>query len=379
MIGTIPAERICSRKPTSVCYNSVFVVDLSCVESIEDLRADDNGAWLHGGKPRAKYHVDVDPDTFEVMDLVPLDKKSVSPGDNIFTLVRLYHHHKATRQRRISYVLDSREQTVQYAVVQYLFENGKEVPVVVPPHGNAKKSFSSYHRTQKSTLTKMKDIAGKPKSVVSALHDAVGGTLGASSKLPRNRRQIYNNRKPEKVDPIFELVQQCKVDLMPGGRKFIRSVNFDTSPSCVLATDSQLKNLVRFCTNPGASCIMGIDPTFNMGKFYVTITTFTYSQVANKNTKKSPTFFGPMFVSTEKTYESYYFFFSTLLKLEPKLSKVIAVGTDGEQAIVKAIMATFHNEVVHLRCFIHMKDNIRRKLTEMLLPEHVREDITCTC
>ena len=85
---------------------------------------------------------------------------------------------------------------------------------------------------------------------------------------------------------------------------------------------------------------MGIDPTFNLGKFCVTITTYIYSHVVSKNTNKSPTFFGPMFVSTEKTYEAYHFFFSSLLKLEPRLSKIIGFGTDGEQAIVKAVKAT---------------------------------------
>ena len=35
---------------------------------------------------------------------------------------------------------------------------------------------------------------------------------------------------------------------------------------------------------------MGIDPMFNLGKFYVTVTTFTYSHVINKSTSKSPTF-----------------------------------------------------------------------------------------
>ena len=43
MIGTLPPDRICHRKPTSVTYNSAFVVDLSCVRCIDDLRADDNG------------------------------------------------------------------------------------------------------------------------------------------------------------------------------------------------------------------------------------------------------------------------------------------------------------------------------------------------
>ena len=65
---------------------------------------------------------------------------------------------------RISYVLDSKGQTVQYAVLQYLFEDGHEVPVILPPHGNAKKDVTPYQHTQKNTLSKMKDISGKPKS-----------------------------------------------------------------------------------------------------------------------------------------------------------------------------------------------------------------------
>ena len=384
MIGTLPSDRICRRKPTSVTYNSVFVVDLSCVRCIDDLRADDNGVWTHGGKPRRKYCIERDSDTSVIVSAEPLEGEP-APNSQVFTLVRLYHRHKATPefQRRISYVLDACGQTVQFAVVQYVFEGGEEVPVIVPPHGNAKRDSTSYRRTQKSTLSKMKEIAGKPKSVVAVLHDEAGGSLESSSasELPRNRRQIYNCKsssvsvvKPGKIDPLFELVQRCKEDLMPGGRKFIRTVNFDTSPSCVLATDGQLQNLVRFCTNPGAACVMGIDPTFNLGKFYVTVTTFSYSHVVNKSTSNSPTFFGPLFVHTEKNYSAYYSFFSSLMKMEPQLMNIIAIGTDGEQAIVKALKAVFSEKTLHLRCFIHM-GNIRRKLTDLLLPESVREVI----
>ena len=120
---------------------------------------------------------------------------------------------------------------------------------------------------------------------------------------------------------------------------------------------------------------MGIDPTFNLGKFYVTVTTLTYSHVINKSTSKSPTSFGPMLVHTEKNYNAYYSFFSTLMKMEPQLMNVIAVGTDGEQPIVKALKAVFSEKTLHLRCFIHMKDNIWHKLTDLLLPESTREVI----
>ena len=227
-------------------HNSVFVVDLSCVRCIDDLRADDNGVWTHGSKPRRKYCIEHDSDTSVIVSAEPLEGEP-APNSQVFTLVRLYHRHKATPefQRRISYVLDACGQTVQFAVVQYVFEGG-----IVPPHGNAKRDSTSYRHTQKSTLSKMKEIAGKPKSVVAVLHDEAGGSLESSSasELPRNRRQMYNCKsssvKPGKIDPLFELVQRCKEDLMQGGRKFIRTVNFNTSPSCVLATDHQLQNFV---------------------------------------------------------------------------------------------------------------------------------------
>ena len=70
----------------------------------------------------------------------------------------------------------------------------------------------------------------------------------------------------------------------------------------VLATDAQLANIRRFCTVPGEACVLGIDPTFNLGKFYVTI---TYLHVENKISHSSPTFFGLMFIHTEKKYETY--------------------------------------------------------------------------
>ena len=138
---------------------------------------------------------------------------------------------------------------------------------------------------------------------------------------------------------------------------------------------------VAFCARAcvkfkSSGTVLGIDPTFNMGKFYVSMTTFTYTHVIRKATNISPTMFGPIFVHTEKSYESCYYFFSTLLKLEPRLARIIAVGTDGELAITKATKAVFGELVIHLGCFIHMKDNIKRKLTDFLLPERIREEIT---
>lgn len=67
--------------------------------------------------------------------------------------------------------------------------------------------------------------------------------------------------------------------------------------------------------------------------------------------------------------------FSTLLKLQPIFANMVAVGTVDEQALVKAIQVAFQGKVIQLRCFIHMKDNIRHYLIEILLPESTREEV----
>ena len=95
----MPANRICCRKPTAVTYRSVFVVDLTCVPCINDLRADDNGVWVHGGKPRKTYSVEFNGTGSEIVSVAPFDAdaQSTSHITNHFTLARLYHQHSNTR------------------------------------------------------------------------------------------------------------------------------------------------------------------------------------------------------------------------------------------------------------------------------------------
>ena len=122
----------------------------------------------------------------------------------------------------------------------------------------------------------------------------------SASELPCNRQQVYDSHHRSapsqgKVDPSLNWYSNVKliICLVEGGG-FIRSVNFEMGLCRILASNYQLQNIVRFCTNPRASSVFGIDPTFSLGKFYVTLTTFTCTQVVNKSTNLSPTFFGPV-------------------------------------------------------------------------------------
>ena len=105
---------------------------------------------------------------------------------------------------------------------------------------------------------------------------------------------------------------------------------------------------------------------------FVTITTYRYLHIENKNSGKPPVFSGPIYVHTEKTLlklSLLTFFFSTLLKLESSLDDLVAIGTVGDPAMEKALGAVFPESLIHLRCLIHMKDNICHKLSESLLPQ----------
>ena len=63
----------------------------------------------------------------------------------------------------------------------------------------------------------------------------------------------------------------------------------------------------------------------------------------------------------QRKYEDYFTFFSSLQKLEPRLTSLQAYGTDGEEALVSALETCF-SKAVGLRCFIHKQRNLELHL-----------------
>ena len=156
------------------------------------------------------------------------------------------------------------------------------------------------------------------------------------------------------------VMEQCKK--CESEDKFVCVVTACPEPMCLLATDKQLHDLVRFATNPNRFCALSIDPTFSLGHFSVTRIAYRNLLVTDTRTGKSPVMLGPMLVHQRKSYATYHFFVSTLLGVAPGLSKILAFGTDGEEALVKAFKQQLPF-AVHLRCFHHMKQDIHRKLS----------------
>jgi len=270
-----------------------------------------------------------------------------------------------------------------FVLVIYKFEGVPEHVVLVKPHGNAKRS-GQYTRTKESTKQKLKDQlkTAAPKLAVDQVYESKGGILKATSggDLPRGLQQAYDlkraNREELSVCPVysscgtrdmlFTVMQQCKT--AEKGTVFVRDVTCAPEPMAVIATDQQLLDLERFCTNPYDFCVLGIDPTFKLGDFSVTPMVYRHLIVEDVRSHASPIMPGPMLVHQRKLFRSYNYFLSTLVGIKPTLAHVLAVGTDGEQNLVDALAHQFKS-ADHLRCIRHLQQNVEKHLHEKGFPQ----------
>ena len=141
---------------------------------------------------------------------------------------------------------------------------------------------------------------------------------------------------------------------------------------CILATDQQLVGMERFCTgNP--SSVLSIDPTFNLGPFYVTPTTYQ-NLFVETSYGNNPILLGPILIHQTKTFRPFHYLASTLVRLNCQVQNLRAFGSDGEPELIKAFNIAFP-KAVHLRCTNHLRQNIKDKLREIGLPKNVCKEI----
>ena len=268
--------------------------------------------------------------------------------------------------------------TVYYALVQYKFQE-EEHALIRPPHKSSKGS-TPYKRTNPSTLQRVKEVVKdhKPSSAFELVDAEMGGMeASSSSKLPRSKSQCADVRKrlfaTERGDELAVMMEICKC-VEKGEIPFVRSVLAAPQPLCVLATDIQLKQLQLCCTDPKTFSVLSIDPTFNLGSFYVTPMVFLHKAVISKRTHRHPVFIGPLLIHLRMNLEAYSFFAHQIQILLPSLSNIRAFGTDGELALVTAFKNAYPN-AIHLRCFKHFQDNCDAKLRALNLVDAVRQEI----
>lgn len=272
--------------------------------------------------------------------------------------------------------LDHSGQLQPLTFVQYRFDRA-EHPIEITKHGNSLKNKGHFKRTKASTIAMLKKGLDKhqPVKVLQEVVNLKGGVVGASSScdLPRDRRQLYNLKHSTKLkeskhnsgcslplkDVLAEVTQMCK-DNEGSEHKFIRSIEAAPEPMCVLSTDQQLLDLERFCTKEEFG-IISVDPTFNLGSFYVTPITYQ-NLLVETSSHCHPVLLGPVLIHQTKQFRPFHYFASTLTRLNPNLANIRAFGTDGEPELIKAFKVVLSN-AIHLRCANHLRQNIKDFIT----------------
>ena len=317
--------------------------------------------------------------------------------DNIFTLCRNYFRHAHTPQFRkmIATVQDCRGNVLPLAIVQYYFEEGVEVLVKLAKHGNAKEENSTpYMRTSRPVLDKLKKkcVAKTCRKAVEEFFQEGGGTCGikAVADVPRNRKQAHNlhyqmgkesqihggkqSRRHESYD-VLELLNQGT---------FVRDFAFQrsasksrTHPRSFQATDFQITQLSRMCSSQKYSSVLGVDATFNCGNFFVTLTSFKHKMFVNKQSGKHPVIIGPSIIHMTKEFEDYHYLATPFKTHCKNFETLTAFGTDGEINLANAFVCELPH-AIHLRCKIHLSENIERKLVKLLFGKDGRQNLLGT-
>jgi hypothetical protein len=165
-------------------------------------------------------------------------------------------------------------------------------------------------------VKKLRDAASTqtPKVAYHVVHKEKGGILHASSisDLPRKqdqakyqRRGHTNSTNSEHIDSLAILLEQCKRQQINRNQlQFIRQVTGAPELRCMLGFDWQLHDLTTFCNDPEEFTIFEADPTFNLGKFNVTVTTYRNLKVLGRASGNHLTMIGPILISQTKSFDA---------------------------------------------------------------------------
>ncbi|XP_028411673.1 uncharacterized protein LOC114534428 [Dendronephthya gigantea] len=275
---------------------------------------------------------------------------------------------------------DQNDQMHNFVFVQYIFD-GREHAVDVKVHGNSKRNKAAYYRTSHTTKERLKELCMQGKPPASTFHESIeeqGGitefkNAACHSRNVRQIKYVKETLKEKPGDQMMELLEMLKEGNRNADKAFVRKVETSSEPYVVLATNHQLNDVTCFCCNPAKFSVLGVDPTFNFGKYYVTVTTYRHL-LLRTNEGPHPVRVGPVLVHNRKKSSSYHELPSTMIKLNPATRNTLVYGTDGEKAVSDAFGSCLPN-AKHLLCDLHMRDNISSKLHELGIRGEVAKSI----
>jgi hypothetical protein len=315
--GSVNRDLVATRVPTNVENNTVFIIDTTKLSDKDDIKCDDLGAWLCTRSKKFVYTLDATGSVGKEDEVV--QDRSSDEYVRVYNVQRQFYSNKSMPSLKKT-IITARDavSTVSrdLAFIKYVFTDGEQ-EVVVKCHGNSKKQrCSAYKRTKPSTMNMIKQTLTKlpARETVHKIINEKGDIMKieSSGELPRDRTQVYNIAKGMKTDttlpsipysdPLLQVLVKAKAKEEQQGRTediLIRELPLFPEPTVFLATQQQLIDIERFCTNPEKFCILGVDATFQIATFYFTFTTYRNLMLTTEK-GNHPVFIGPGILHKQK-------------------------------------------------------------------------------
>ena len=253
------------------------------------------------------------------------------------------------------------------ALVQYQYE-GEEHHISPKKHPRTKKPFiPTASSTRQSIKEKVRNPMG-PSTIYDKVFEEAGGMINveAVSNAPRNIKQVKNARATLKRSTSDEDEFYSLLAFANGlGRSFVKGLQWTPSPRVVYVEDWQMAEIVENCCKSDSTSVLSIDTTFNVGKFYVTSTTYQNKKFVNERTGKYVNLPGPALFHVRQDEAQFLFFCNTLLEVDYGFEKVRFVGGDRDKA-QKGFLKPLKG-VSYLPCKKHIEDNMKAKMQSLQL------------
>ena len=238
--------------------------------------------------------------TWEPLDPQPEEERVLIVSRYYATLKR-----DPNFKKRVSYFMNATDTSLTKVA---LFEYQGKQPIQIESHGNAQANID-FIRTNPKTLDKIKEKLNfkKPKEIYAELKRDDSMNCARDFRVVRNQK--YNEKKKAKsnrsnreniADEILDVISMVNV------HPYVQTIihNKDQVPSVICYTNEQMKDLKHFLKHTKSQPI-GIDRTFNLGSFYVTLLVYKNQRIFRKNSSEHPIFLGPVLLHKDATYKTY--------------------------------------------------------------------------
>lgn len=378
-----PSDFELKHKPSGIRKNFVCTLNSELV-SIENARADDNGAYLHKGCPKRFYYVEYENGTIKSCATARSEngvyyvndrrgakymKRTVQSCD-VYELTRMYRQSKNNpkfMQTIASLRKADSSKPLQYYLLTYRWmdnEEHDENDFILPRHGNATKPHAGVYYKQnpelkKKALSKIENGDSSAKVYRDLVIEAK-----VPSEEPRDPKYIHNIKaqfsQQNKVDPPV-IKSECEMLIKQMKEKTTNMRNLIMLPDHYISfnsTEQMLQDLIRFCVN--GNSILVVDTTFELcDGLWLTDSSFQNEALVN-NKGEHPVFPGPYMWHFKKTREVYRRLALEIVNECPLTIQIKKVGHDLDEAVGSGLADVFVN-AKRLYCTEHLqKADIRQ-------------------